>query len=191
MPQNLFRVKINTETMTYYISDRACCKRGWPNEHLLKMDAVMLMKGLWYWKDWMVTSKEVFIYFVAFVLVLFHVQCWLYILQKEEKYAPFTCFVLYKVKKEIKAMLDHVFHWNVGRCIRFIVFTVFIMRHRYCDISLTSGTIGLDDKTKTSSTEPSLAQHFYFDGELHKCNQDIQNVHEISPINIQRGIFRE
>jgi len=137
----------------------------------------------------MVTSKEVFIYFEAFVLVLFHVQWWLYILQREEKYAPFTCFFLYKVKKEIKAMLDHVFHCKVGRSIRFIVVTVFIMRHRYYDISLTSGMIGLDDKTKTLSTETSLEKHFCFDGELHKCNHDIQNVHAIFPINIQWGIF--
>jgi len=86
-------------------------------------------------------------------------------------------------------MLDHVFHCNVGRYVRFIVFTVFVMRHRYHDISLTSGMIGLDDKTKTLSTETSLAQHFCFDGKLHKCNQDIQNVHAIFPINIQRGIF--
>lgn len=104
-----------------------------------------------------------------------------------------TIYVLLFVqsKKEIKAMLDHVFHCNVGRCIRFIVFTVFIMHHRYHDISLTSGMIGQDDKTKTLSTETSLAQHFCFDAELHKCNQDIQNVHAIFPINIQRGIFWE
>jgi len=71
-----------------------------------------------------------------------------------------TIYVLLFVqsKKEIKAMLDHVFHCNVRRCIRFIVFAVFIMRYRYHDISLTSGMIGLDDKTKTSSTETSLAQ---------------------------------
>ena len=88
-------------------------------------------------------------------------------------------------KKEIKTMLDHVFHCNVRRCIRFVMFAVFIMRYRYHNISLTSGMIGLDDKTKTSSTEPSLL-HFYLNGELHNCSQEIQNVHGIFPINIQR-----
>jgi hypothetical protein len=83
-------------------------------------------------------------------------------------------------------MLDHVFHCNVRRCIRFIVFAVFIMRYRFHDISLTSGMIGLDDKTKSSSTENSLAQHFHCDSDLRKCSHEMQNVHGIFPINIQR-----
>lgn len=105
---------------------------------------------------------------------------------EEREICTIYVFLFIQGKKQIKAMLDHVFHCHVRRCIRFIALAGFIMRYRYHDISLTSGMIGLDDKTKISSTETSLAQHLYFDGELHKCSQEIQNVHSIFPINIQR-----